>query len=169
MVSPYQGVTTYAKDNINGFLSSILAWLPGPKAISGGRKFEGFEVYSLNALRNVRVPDTCKTALSSKVLCDDLVASFQAPSNHGTLANATLTDSVCDAGCQQSLANWFLNVDESCSGFNISSQLPTVLGGRMWAGVNETCLKDSETGEYCNGTCILQLDNLKCGVCGSAY
>lgn len=129
MVSPYQGVTTYAKDNINGFLSSILAWLPGPKAISGGRKFEGFEVYSLNALRNVRVPDTCKTALSSKVLCDDLVASFQAPSNHGTLANATLTDSVCDAGCQQSLANWFLNVDESCSGFNISSQLPTVLGG----------------------------------------
>lgn len=115
-------------------------------------------MYRLNALRNVRVPDTCKTALSSKILSDDLVASFQVPSNHDTLDNATLADFVCYAGCQQSLVNWFFNVDESCSGFNISSQLPTVLGGRMWAGVNETCLKDFETGEYCNGTCILQLD-----------
>lgn len=103
MVTLTKGVATLAKNNINGFLSSILAWLEGSEKVSGQRKFEGFQVYTLNGLRSEVVPDMCKMALSAKVLCDDEVSTFQEPSYRGTLDNKTLTDSVCNSGCGQSL------------------------------------------------------------------
>jgi hypothetical protein len=162
MVTPHGGVATLAKDNVNGFLSSILAWLEGSEETSGKRDFVGFEVFGLDGLRNQYVPDTCKTALSAKIYCDYWVSLFEEPSYRGTLNNKTLTDSVCDKGCGESLKQWYDNVDTACQGYNISSQIPTLHGGRMWAGYNETCLKDSKSGKYCNGK---HLDLPKC--CGS--
>jgi hypothetical protein len=35
MVTLFQGVPTYAQDNVNGFLSSILAWLGGSEQTAG--------------------------------------------------------------------------------------------------------------------------------------
>ncbi|EEU35716.1 uncharacterized protein NECHADRAFT_87984 [Fusarium vanettenii 77-13-4] len=64
--------------------------------------------------------------------------------------NEALTESICGKSCGKSLADWFNGVEAWCQGYNISRQLPTTRGGRMWAGVNETCVKDSKTGEYCN-------------------
>ncbi|KAH7309114.1 LysM domain protein [Stachybotrys elegans] len=150
MVSPWRGVATLAKNNVNGFLSSVLAWLEGAKATSGRRVFPGFQVYTMDELRNFDGSNVCKTALSSKILCDEWVGTFQQAQWRGTLNNKTLTDSVCDLGCRDSLRGWFGDVQTACRGFNISSQLPTTLGGRMWAGYNETCIKDSKTGQYCN-------------------
>ncbi|KAL2759071.1 glycoside hydrolase family 55 protein [Sodiomyces alcalophilus JCM 7366] len=150
MVTPYGGVATLAKDNINGFLSSVLAWLQGSEDVTGRRDFEGFQVYTLHGLRNQNIPDTCKTALSAKILCDFWVSMFDEPAYRGTLYNKTLTDSVCDPGCGESLQSWFDNVDEACHGYSISADVPTLHGGRMWAGYNETCLKDPNSGEYCN-------------------
>ncbi|GKT46029.1 putative glucan endo-1,3-beta-glucosidase btgC [Colletotrichum spaethianum] len=150
MVTPIGGVATLAKDNINGFLSSILAWLEGSKDVTGQRDFEGFQLFTLNGLRNQNVPETCKTALSAKVLCDFWVSMFEEPGYRGTLGNKTLTDSVCDSGCGKSLQSWFDNVNAGCQGYNISGEIPTLHGGRIWAGYNETCLKDPETGLYCN-------------------
>ncbi|KAJ4156154.1 hypothetical protein LMH87_001367 [Akanthomyces muscarius] len=150
MVSPLGAVPTYAKDNINGFLSSILAWLQGSKEVSGRYKFPGFEVYTADGLQNVPLPDLCKSALTSKILCVDLVSSFAEPQYRGSLSSAKLMDAVCDEGCGLSLKSWFDNVNDNCNGYNISSQIPTLLGGRMWAGVNETCSKDPKSDRYCN-------------------
>lgn len=44
MISPLGSTPTYAKDNMNGFLVSILAWLQGAEQTSGKRVFEGYQV-----------------------------------------------------------------------------------------------------------------------------
>lgn len=151
MVSPYNGSATLAKDNINGYLSSILAWLEGASEVSGPRPVPGFQLYTGDGLRNVDVPDACKKALSSKIICDQYITRFQEPSYRGSPDNEALTESICGKTCGKSLVDWFNGVEAWCHGYNISRQLPTTRGGRMWAGVNETCVKDSKTGEYCNG------------------
>ncbi|KAI8649290.1 hypothetical protein NCS57_01465700 [Fusarium keratoplasticum] len=150
MVSPYNGNATLAKDNINGYRSSILAWLEGASEVSGPRPVPGFQLYTGDGLRNVDVPDACKKALSSKIICDQYITRFQEPSYRGSPDNEALTESICGKSCGKSLADWFNGVEAWCHGYNISRQLPTTRGGRMWAGVNETCVKDSKTGEYCN-------------------
>ncbi|KAH7226044.1 hypothetical protein B0J15DRAFT_518467 [Fusarium solani] len=102
-----------------------------------GHSRDGF---AIQRLRNVDVPDACKKALSSKIICDQYITRFQEPSYRGSPDNEALTESICGKSCGKSLADWY----------NISRQLPTTRGGRMWAGVNETCVKDSKTREYCN-------------------
>ncbi|KAH7006940.1 hypothetical protein EDB80DRAFT_684201 [Ilyonectria destructans] len=121
----------FAKGNVNGFLSSFLARLHGSEKTSGRPTFAGFQVYTLDALRNVDVPDTCKTALSSKVLYDYYVTIFEEFGYRGTLDHKTLTGSICDEGCNESLMDWFTSVKTSCQGYNISRQLPTTLSRRI--------------------------------------
>ncbi|KAF3811700.1 hypothetical protein GCG54_00014449 [Colletotrichum gloeosporioides] len=150
MVTPIAGVATLAKDNINGFLSSILALLEGSRDVTGQLDSEGFQLFTLNGLRTQNVPETCKTALSAKVPCDFWLSMFEEPGYRGTLGNKTLTNSVCDSGCGKSLQSWFDNVNAGCQAYNISGEIPTLHGRRMWAEYNETCLKYPETGLYCN-------------------
>ncbi|KAL6364313.1 hypothetical protein LRP88_02232 [Fusarium phalaenopsidis] len=158
MVSPYNGNATLAKDNINGYLSSILAWLEGA-----------------NRLRNVDVPDAWKKALSSKIICNQYITRFQEPSYRGSPDNEALTESICGKSCGKCLADWFNGVEAWCHGYNISRQLPTARGGRMWARVNETCVKDNKTGEYCNDiidkfTEVDRIDEMPCSeVCSECY
>jgi hypothetical protein len=153
MVTPYGGVATFAKDNINGFLSSILAWLDGSEDMTGRRDFEGFQLYSISGLRRQKIPETCKTALSAKIFCDPFMRTFQEPGYRGAVENTTLADSVCDKGCGDSLKSWYSNVMVACNDYNITGHVATLYGGRIWAGYNETCLTDSKSGLYCNGMC----------------
>lgn len=151
MVTPMGGIATMAKDNVNGFLSSVLAWLEGSEDTSGRRKFPGFPVYTANGLRNHVLTDPCKTALTTKIFCDDMVNFFSEPSYYGNLDNITLTDSICDEGCGESLASWFDNVAANCKGEQVSGHIATLYGGQMWAGYNATCQTDPISGRYCNG------------------
>ncbi|KAL5042121.1 hypothetical protein BDW71DRAFT_217250 [Aspergillus fruticulosus] len=151
MVSPFQGVPTYAKDNVNGFLSSILAWLGGAEKTVGEREFVGFSIYSTSSLENLDLPPACKTSLTERFKCDPYVSSMTRLGYHGSLDNDTLTDSVCEASCGKSLQQWYNSVERNCAGHNMTLGAPPVMyGARMWAGYNETCLKDEDTGEYCN-------------------
>ncbi|KAL4875747.1 pectate lyase superfamily protein-domain-containing protein [Aspergillus karnatakaensis] len=151
MVSPLNGVPTYARDNVNGFLSSILAWLGGSKQTAGERDFPGFSIYSTASLEDLDLPTTCKTSLSEKVKCDPYVRSMTGVKYHGSLENDTLTELVCDPSCGSSLQQWYDSVERNCAGHNLTRGAPPVLhGGRMWAGYNETCSKDEDTGKYCN-------------------
>ncbi|KAI3194501.1 CAZyme family GH55 [Penicillium roqueforti] len=152
MVSPTGETPTYAKDNKNGFLSSLLAWIRGSKVVIGGRDLPGFYVWDANTDADLMtgLPDSCKTSLTQLVGCDSYARLFLAESYRGSLGNDTLTESVCDESCGVSLKRWFDNVASDCKGYNVSDSAATKYGGQIWSGWNETCLKDTRTGEYCN-------------------
>lgn len=152
MMNPRGGTPTYAKDNVNGFLSSILAWLQGAKTVSGKRKFPGFLVHDPEDVEDFDISEACGTALTQRVLCDRIVNEFSEPGYHGSLSTRQETLSVCDAGCRESLRSWYNNVAKACDGHTIGGAVPMLLGGRMWAGYNETCLIFPKTSQYCNGT-----------------
>lgn len=155
MVSPRGGIPTLARDNVNGFLSSILAWLQGVREVIGPRAFPGFQVYTPELVEGIPsyLPPTCKSALAQKVDCDSFLLQYAVPQSHGALRNATITDSVCDAGCGESLRSWFLGVDSACQGYSINNAAPNLAGGRIWAGYNETCFRDESNTKYCNSRC----------------
>ncbi|KAL6229168.1 hypothetical protein BDW75DRAFT_245974 [Aspergillus navahoensis] len=151
IVSPFNSVPTYAQDNVNGFLSSILAWLGGAEGTAGKREYPGFTIYSTESLEDHDLPTACKTSLTEQIKCNPYVRSMTQLRYHGSLENDTLTDSVCDPSCGRSLEQWFNSVGRNCAGYNMSRGSPPVMyGGRMWAGYNETCSKDKATGDYYN-------------------
>ncbi|GFF63309.1 pectin lyase-like protein [Aspergillus lentulus] len=152
MVSPSGGSPTYARDNKNRYMSSLLAWVRGPKAIIGGRNFPGFYVWDLDADADALegLPSSCRTALAEVIQCDRYVQTFLRQAYRQSLHNDTLTASVCDSTRAQSLKGWFDNVASICSGHNVSSSASTKFGGQIWAGWNETCLQDPVTKQYCN-------------------
>lgn len=153
MVSPLGETPTYAKDNKNGFLSSLLAWIRGPETIIGGRDFPGFTVWDIKTRETdlKGLPGPCKTALTQLIKCDAHAKLFLRQSYRGSLDNDTLTELVCDPSCGVSLKTWYDTVSASCSGYTVSNSVPTKFGGIVWSGWNETCLQDPETGKYCNG------------------
>lgn len=154
MISPQGSTPTFAENNANGFLSSILAWVHGDEEIVGHGNFTGFQILEQDDIDGLTdyVPEACKSALMSRIVCDDYMKHFGRRSYRGSLGNISLTDSVCDAGCGESLQSWFTSVEISCNSHNISNALPTLLGGRLWAAWNETCLRDPNgSGAYCNG------------------
>jgi len=151
MVSPKNSVATFARDNVNGFLSSILAWVKGPNETTGERTFQGFPLYTPDDVSDLDLPTSCQAALTQIIKCDLWVSRFEEPRYRGSLGNKTLTDSVCDRGCGESLKIWYDSVKITCEGFQITGALPTIIGGRLWAGYNETCLVDKTTGANCNG------------------
>jgi hypothetical protein len=155
LISPLGGTPTFASDNKNGFLSSILAWLQGSITIGGQRKFDGYRVWTAETLdgMHLALPSTCISALTEIIRCDNYTKNFMSPGLYGSPGNQSVTDSVCDVGCGQSLKAWFDGVSLACNGHNISDALPMLRGGRIWAGYNSTCLKDQSTGKYCNGEC----------------
>ncbi|EYB25202.1 hypothetical protein FG05_08160 [Fusarium graminearum] len=50
---------------------------------------------------------------------------------------------------RESLRSWFNTVELACRGYTLGGAVPMLWAGYMWAGYNETCLKDS-SGQYCN-------------------
>ncbi|KAJ5553987.1 hypothetical protein N7513_003946 [Penicillium frequentans] len=152
MVSPVGEVPTYANDNKNGLLSSLLAWVRGPRTVIGKREFGGFYIWNadtdFDALQSL--PNGCKTSLTQLVKCDAYALMFLDETYRGSLDNDTLTDSICDASCAASLKTWFENVGSTCAGYNVSGSAATKYGGQVWSGWNETCLIDSTSGDYCN-------------------
>ncbi|EPS32683.1 putative exo-beta-1,3-glucanase [Penicillium oxalicum 114-2] len=150
MVTPFQGVPTYAKDNLNGLLSSMLVWIGGLDMTIGERKFPGWSIYTSANLENLDLPDSCRTSLVATIKCDSFAQSMMSRSWHGSLGNDTLTDLVCDTSCGESLRDWFTLVQHNCAGYKINDSPPELYGGRVWAGYNETCMKDKNSDKYCN-------------------
>ncbi|KAL3473173.1 pectate lyase superfamily protein-domain-containing protein [Aspergillus californicus] len=145
--------TTFASDNQNGFLASIIAWLQGTGDGNtvGGRNFTGFPLFDGGSLDGVDLPATCVQALYQTVYCDSAIWEMRDAGYHGALGDEELTDSVCDAGCQRSLAQVHTGIVTRCEESEISPGLPaTSVVERLWWAYNDTCLKDVTTGQYCN-------------------
>jgi hypothetical protein len=93
--------------------------------------------------------ETCKTALSEKILCDGHLATMNVAGVGQYIENRTLYDSVCDNGCGQSLDSWFDNVSRNCGGQTIGRAKATKVGGHIYANYNLTCLKNPSSDSYC--------------------
>ncbi|KAH1752175.1 hypothetical protein KXX41_008184 [Aspergillus fumigatus] len=149
-ISPAGETPLYARDVQNGYTSSLLAWLHTRTGAIGKRKFPGFYLWDGEMDRDVLsgVSSTCKASLTRLVECHDQVYMLRALQWRGSMHNDTLTDLMCDKTCGQSLQLWFESVLAGCA----REQDHVVLaepGGIIWAGWNETCVKDPNTGKYC--------------------
>ncbi|KAF2466137.1 uncharacterized protein BDR25DRAFT_237808 [Lindgomyces ingoldianus] len=109
----------------------------------------GFVIYDSQKL-DVTLGEGCINSLSANINCADYVQTFMMLSYRGSLENVTMTDTVCTSDCSGSLKNWFDSVSKSCAGKTLNDAVPMKFGGYMWAGFNETCVKDPKTKQYCN-------------------
>ncbi|KAH2752728.1 hypothetical protein KXV94_001973 [Aspergillus fumigatus] len=149
-ISPAGETPLYVRDVQNGYASSLLAWLHTGTGAIGKRKFPGFYLWDGEMDRDVLsgVSSTCKASLTRLVECHDQVYMLRALQWRGSMHNDTLTDLMCDKTCGQSLQLWFESVLAGCA----REQDHVVLaepGGIIWAGWNETCVKDPNTEKYC--------------------
>ena len=113
-----------------------------------------FRVFEVADLDNYDIGDACVSALSADIACNPYIRSFMELSYRGSLENITLTDEICVGTCSGSLRKWFEAVSKDCAGKSFGSSgraIPTQYGGNIWAGWNETCVKDPKTNRYCNG------------------
>lgn len=142
MVSPFGETPTYSKDNVNKYMSSILAWIRGPDGQIGQRNFTGFRVYASDddLLSGLRTPYVI--ALTQNIACNIWLSLFRRRPVHGFLYNETLTNSICDPSCGISLRRWFDGVTTSCAEQNVTEAVPTKVGGYIYQGYNETCFLD---------------------------
>jgi hypothetical protein len=147
MMSPVNEPPTLAANNVNEYMSSILAWVRGTNTAIGTRKFTGFQLYKPENLRGIT--ETCRTALSAKILCDKQLAAMNVAGVGQYFENRTLYDSVCDKGCGQSLDSWFDNVSRNCGDQTIGRAKAAKVGGHIYANYNLTCLKNPGSGSYC--------------------
>lgn len=105
---------------------------------------------------DVSLKASCIEAISASIDCHDYVLNFMEPRYRTSIQDKTLTDSICTSDCSASLKGWFDSVTESCAGKTVRGAIPTKFGGYMWAGLNETCVRDLKTGDYCNGTWLCE-------------
>ncbi|KAH7202901.1 uncharacterized protein BKA55DRAFT_698815 [Fusarium redolens] len=108
-----------------------------------------FRIYESDDLNTVGT--ACASALSADIACNPYIHDFMSLRYRFSLENVTLTDEICVPSCSSSLRQWFNSVSKECTGDEWkSTMVPTVYGGNIWAGWNETCVKDPKTKKYCN-------------------
>ena len=96
MVSPSGELGTFASNNKNGFMSSILAWIREGNKTIGQREYSGFQLYQPEWLKNIS--DTCNTALTHKIFCASYLRTFDNPTMGQFFENSTVMDILCDSG-----------------------------------------------------------------------
>ncbi|KAJ3510792.1 hypothetical protein NM208_g15491 [Fusarium decemcellulare] len=110
-----------------------------------------FNIYNATTLEDANVGDACVKAMAADIACPAYIRSFMQRRYHGSLYNVTLTDEICTGACSASLKRWFNTVVSACAGEDVANGVPQRYGGYIWAGWNETCIKDPKTKKYCNG------------------
>jgi hypothetical protein len=112
-----------------------------------------FQIYTADLLRELRLGDDCLSAATASIRCDDKLNAFRNGEATPYQYNTREKDDICNFGCGVSLASWVNGVRRSCRRASLTSNYPITLpGGYMWAGWNQTCLKDRMTYKYCSGT-----------------
>jgi len=112
-----------------------------------------FQLFPNGTQSTENLSQGCITALGATITCDPYIQHLVATDFYGSLGNATLQSSVCEAACGASLASYHTGVVTACS--NDPQPWPGIpafwAGDVAWAAYNKTCLKDPATGLYCVG------------------
>ena len=101
----------------------------------------------------VNLSQGCVTAMEASLSCDPYLQSLANQDYYGSMDNSSLQSSLCDPACGSTLSSYHSSVISSC----ISDPQPwpgvpaSWYGDVIWAAYNQTCLKDSNSGLYCNG------------------
>lgn len=116
--------------------------------------FVGFSMFTNGTLSDLGLDldPTCESVLYQTVDCDDATSTLMTNSYIGSFDNATLTASVCAAGCGNSLAQLHADVATSCSETaELIDGLPFLgLVDMLWSNWNQSCFYDPTTGNNCN-------------------
>lgn len=124
---------------------------PNTTVPTAQRIFPGFSIWQPTELDGLNFPESCQTALTRKILCEDTVQGYDGPAWRGSIEDKKLYDEVCDASCGASLRSYYQDVSQACAGYNITGAPLTMDGGYMWEAWNETCYIEPQSGRYCNG------------------
>lgn len=124
------------------------------REIQSRATFPGFQLVSTQSLAGLGLSSTCEQVLYQPLACDNFTALLGDKTYHGSLGDAVLTASVCDASCSTALAAFHRRVNGACAATpELSPGFPVLaLIDSIWGGWNETCVKDNSTaGGFCNG------------------
>ncbi|KAG6365631.1 hypothetical protein INS49_007242 [Diaporthe citri] len=123
-------------------------------AIRSSGSFVGFSMFPNGTLSSLGLDldSACESALYQTVDCDDATSTLMTDGYIGSFDNATLTASVCAAGCGSSLAQLHADVATSCGeAAKLIDGLPFLsLVDMLWSNWNQSCFYDPATGENCN-------------------
>ena len=102
---------------------------------------------------SVNLSTQCTNALTSSVACDPYLLQLSQSDYYGSLGDDSLQSSLCITSCGTSLVSYHTSVISSCANdaqpwLGIPAQ---TYGDLLWSTYNLTCLKDTGTGEWCNG------------------
>ncbi|GAB1209502.1 hypothetical protein APSETT445_008281 [Aspergillus pseudonomiae] len=150
-ITPLGHFPLWSRDVRNGYTASLLAWLFTKQEMIGKRKFDGFYLYDSTWDEDLlsSVSSVCKTAMTRLIECHEQTYMLSELQWRAGLQNDTLTDLVCEKTCGESIEAWFESVTLNCADYHQDDVVLTKPGGILWAGWNETCVKDPDTGKYC--------------------
>lgn len=127
--------------------------------------FRGFQLWSetdkLDAKTLSKVSAACRASMTRRIHCHEKTRSlrvrfgwrFGRQRRRLGLGSDALSDLFCDSGCGESIAAWFQSVERDCATLEERILFPAQRGGQLWAGWNETCLRDEGSERYCGGRC----------------
>ncbi|KAF2018021.1 carbohydrate-binding module family 50 protein [Aaosphaeria arxii CBS 175.79] len=112
----------------------------------------GFPLAEQGSFSDFGLSTSCEQSLYQILKCDNYTAALADPVYHGSLNDIAMTDVVCDAGCSDSLRTIRRRVNGACASTpELFPGYPVIaLIDSIWGGWNETCIKDPESGKYCN-------------------
>ncbi|KAF4331882.1 hypothetical protein FBEOM_14336 [Fusarium beomiforme] len=103
------------------------------------------------------VTKACAKALTSRIECDSYVPNMNPNHYQKWVGDTELADKICTKTCHDSFRIWNDTVTRDCaedmngSDFNARSTTHSIMltVSHIWQGFNETCIKDNESGRYC--------------------
>ncbi|RYP74297.1 hypothetical protein DL771_003118 [Monosporascus sp. 5C6A] len=140
------------------FLCAVLAAFhmiearSAPDSVLNSRQAAGFRLAPEGKFAGMGLTTTCEQVLYQQIQCHAAVGGLSAKVYHDTLGDQAFTDTVCSTSCSTALTTARRRVTGACAstpelipGYPVVALIDSVRTG--W---NETCLRDTETGNYCN-------------------
>ncbi|KAL8764772.1 MAG: hypothetical protein Q9194_006850 [Teloschistes cf. exilis] len=98
------------------------------------------------------ISQACHDAMNANLACDPYLVNLATNNYYGSLGDTSLQNSVCDTKCGTALSTYHNSVHQACA----QDEDPwlgvpaSYYGDLVFAQYNLTCLRDSQTNEFCN-------------------